>query len=177
MVFRSITSTHPSFQSGFSLVEIVLALGIMAFALVGILGLFPAAIETAQESKAETRTAIIAQTIISDIRSSYDPATGNIDIEVAPGTNSQPATFETMSIASDGNLSFGLTDQGVPDGLIADFSSGSSTHPFIAQVLVDFQEPGQEFPGLSKIEIRIDYPGAAEQSFRQSYAFLTLISP
>lgn len=53
---------------GFSLVEVVLALGIVSFSLVGILSMFPVALDTATDSKNETRVTFIAQSIFSDLQ-------------------------------------------------------------------------------------------------------------
>jgi uncharacterized protein (TIGR02598 family) len=55
-------------HKGFSLIEVVLALGIVGFSLIGILGLFPVALNTAKDSQNETRVAFIAQSIYSDFR-------------------------------------------------------------------------------------------------------------
>ena len=51
----------------FSLVEIVLAVGIISFALVGILGMFPVALDAATRSREETQAAFIARSIYSDL--------------------------------------------------------------------------------------------------------------
>jgi prepilin-type N-terminal cleavage/methylation domain-containing protein len=56
-------------NSAFSLIEIVLAVAIISVALVGILGLFPAALDSAMESQRETQAALIAKRIFSDLGS------------------------------------------------------------------------------------------------------------
>ena len=55
--------------AAFSLIEIVLAVGIVSFALVGILGLFPVALEAAADSRQETQATFIADQIISGLSS------------------------------------------------------------------------------------------------------------
>ena len=54
------TSFHyrTSAAQAFSLIEIVLALGVISFAIVGIMGLFPVAMRAAQESQSETRATL-----------------------------------------------------------------------------------------------------------------------
>lgn len=54
---------------GFSLVEVVLALGVISFAIVAILGLIPTGLQTSHSSQDETRAAQIAQTILSSMAS------------------------------------------------------------------------------------------------------------
>lgn len=54
-------------SSGFSLVETVLALGIVGFAVVAIVGLLPLAVQSARESMVETDATLIARRIYSEI--------------------------------------------------------------------------------------------------------------
>ena len=57
---------HP--RGGFSLVEIALALGVVALALVSILGLIPVALDAAEESRSQARAALISRRIFADLR-------------------------------------------------------------------------------------------------------------
>jgi len=57
-------------SAGFSLVEIVFAIGIFAFVAVAIISLFSAALKSRADSALETRAAIIAEEIMSAIRMS-----------------------------------------------------------------------------------------------------------
>lgn len=59
----------PLKEAGFSLIEIILALGIISFALVGILGLFPVAVDAATNSQRETHAALIARSIFDQLNS------------------------------------------------------------------------------------------------------------
>jgi len=163
-----------SIPKGFSLVEIVLALGIMSFALVGILGLFPAALETARDSKAETRIAIIAQSLLTEIRTSQDDDNQQIAVMTSP------IDRNFISLTTDSDLALGFTEGGQVDGIVSDFAGGSALHPFIVRLVIDFQDPSDsssEFPGLTKIEMQIDYPGAASEEYRKSFSFVTLLAP
>jgi len=58
----------PDCCAGFTLVEIVLAIGITGFALVAILGMFPVALKAAELSKRETRATLIAQNVMADLK-------------------------------------------------------------------------------------------------------------
>jgi uncharacterized protein (TIGR02598 family) len=60
--------TMPHAQQGFSLVEVTFALGVAAFALVVILGLFPVGIGAQQASLNETTATNVATGIIADLR-------------------------------------------------------------------------------------------------------------
>src|SRR5437870_544450 len=55
--------------NGFSLVEVVLAVGVIAFAIVAILGVVPVGLNTSHSAQDETRAAQIAQDILTSISS------------------------------------------------------------------------------------------------------------
>lgn len=57
-------------KSAFSLVEVVIAIGIFAFVVVGIVGLYPAAMRIRAESSLDTRAAMIAQQMVAAVDSS-----------------------------------------------------------------------------------------------------------
>ncbi len=52
---------------GFSLAEVVIALGVIAVAVLAILAVFPAALQTGHSAQDETRAAQIAQTIFRSL--------------------------------------------------------------------------------------------------------------
>lgn len=60
---------HRSAVAAFSLIEIVLAVGIISFALVGILGLFPVALGAAADSREETQATFIADQVFAGLSS------------------------------------------------------------------------------------------------------------
>jgi Tfp pilus assembly protein PilV len=57
------------FCNAFSLVEVVLALGIISFAIVAILGVFPVGLNTGHSAQDETRAPQIAQMILASLSS------------------------------------------------------------------------------------------------------------
>lgn len=88
--------------SGFSLVEIVIAMGIAAFCLVAIFGLIPAGLKTNKESLSETMAAGLASRIAADLRgtpTALTNASGNssflyaIPIPVPGGTSTRTSFF------------------------------------------------------------------------------------
>jgi uncharacterized protein (TIGR02598 family) len=64
----SLVTRHSS-RSGFSLVEVMLAIGIVAFAVVGVLTAFPVGIEAARDSRDENTAALIADDVFTRLRS------------------------------------------------------------------------------------------------------------
>lgn len=74
----------------FSLVEVTIAIGIFAFVMVAILGLFPTATKMRADSALETRAVMIAQQIFSYVESAGSAAT-------APGF--APIVFSVTNVA------------------------------------------------------------------------------
>lgn len=150
---------HRVRAGAFSLVEIVLALGIMAFAIVGIMGLFPVALRSAQEAQRETHAALIARKIFSDLRSS--PAG---DTFIATNSNllaSQPR----FSLSNASTTSVQYTAEGRP--------VGPGQDPiFLATVTVSPDTPSD---GLARIEATVEAPASAPASSRSKYTFVTLM--
>ena len=69
--------------AGFSLVEVTVAIGIFAFVVVGILGLWPTAMKLRAESAQETRAVLIAQELLSSVKSS--PSIREVTLRDGPG--------------------------------------------------------------------------------------------
>jgi prepilin-type N-terminal cleavage/methylation domain-containing protein len=69
---------HFSGQHGFSLIEVVLAVGIIAFCLVALVGLLAVCINTSKESMASTSNTMLFQKVVNQLRAnaSNDPRSG-----------------------------------------------------------------------------------------------------
>lgn len=147
--------------AGFSLIEIVLALGIISFAIVAIMGLFPVALRSAQESQRETRAALIAQQINGDLAAS----TNTTNRVVSVGTN-----LVTVNMAATNTFTFGYDQAG---GTLA--STNLTNAIFAAEVLVT---PDIPFTGLSQVQTTVYTPptAAVTASGRSSYVFVTVYS-
>jgi uncharacterized protein (TIGR02598 family) len=61
-------NTHPHRCQGFTLVEVALALGVAAFALVAIIGLLPVGLQSNQSSLERTAAAALAANLVADLR-------------------------------------------------------------------------------------------------------------
>ena len=84
--FPSSSCAH---RSAFSLVEVVISIGIFAFVIVGIVGLFPAALRIRAESALDTRAAMIAQQLMAAV----DSASSLSNVVVPTGAyTGNPAT-------------------------------------------------------------------------------------
>lgn len=80
-------------QSGFSLVEVLVALGVLAFAGMAIFGLFSSGLLTAQETVADIQATLFGREVMNGIRAmNEDPATWNAYVIGLGG----PADFSEM---------------------------------------------------------------------------------
>jgi len=80
--------------AGFSLVEVTLSLGIVAFGLITLLGLLPTGLNLVKESADETTAASIARAISADLRSMESTAGSSAIHQIPVGTaNSGKAYF------------------------------------------------------------------------------------
>lgn len=143
----------------FSLIEVALALGVISFAIVGIMGLFPVALRTAQESQRETRATLIAQQIFADLMAS--PSTNFL---IAKGTNlSSTANFVTNSLGNSLSTNIPFNRDGIP----------SSSDPiFDAKITVT---PNSPVSGLAHIQVDVSTPAQAALTNRSTYTFVTLL--
>lgn len=71
----------------FSLVEVAIAIGLFAFVMVGIIGLFPAALRIQSESAVETRASMIAQQLFDAV-----------DLSIAKWTNFSNNVFTNITL-------------------------------------------------------------------------------
>gem|GEM_PF-730674 len=151
--------------SAFSLIEVVLALAVIAFAITGIMVLFPVDLKSAQESQRETRATFIAQQIFNDLKAS--PRT---NLLIATGTNLlAPASFvdprPSITNAWSNAVSFNLSGEPIGAGTNANaiyLASVSST-------------PNIPASGLARVQVDVETPAQAAPANRSKYTFVTLM--
>lgn len=91
--------SNPAPSSGFSLVEITVAIGIFAFVAVGILGLLPAALKIRNDSAQDTRAAMIADELFGAIQAGGSMT--NVLVRDGPGetaNNESPVDLLASSV-------------------------------------------------------------------------------
>ena len=83
-----------SADGGFSLVEVVIAIGLFAFVIVGILGLFPTALRIRTESALDTRSYMIAQQLFASVAAA--PNISNVPVRDGPRLVSGATRFTNI---------------------------------------------------------------------------------
>lgn len=168
--FHSVNSVK---KSAFSLVEVAIALGIISFALIAIMGLFPVAMKSAQESQRETRATMIAQQIFSDLRTT----TGTNRMLVrGPSATDPNNVFTNFNLATSGstNLAYDQNGVGLTDVVTsANFANGFPAATFLANITAT---PSTNIPNLARVQATIEAPAAAPTASRSRYIFVTLMN-
>lgn len=159
--------------NGFSLIEIVLTIGVISFALVAILGLLPAAVDSATNSQRETHAALIARTIYTDLtvesKSERFLITDN-------GKATTPQT-ENIDLTKNEDHYIAYGSDGVPMGSVdaGAYSGGKNDATYFAHVSVKPLDTTSTkvdgLKGLTLIRVIIDTPAAAPQKNRAAYPF------
>ena len=97
-----------SVPGGFSLVEVVIAIGIFAFVIVGIVGLFPAALRIRAESALDTRSVMIAQQIMAAVDTA--PSLSNVTVPTGAYIGN-PATITTNLLNANNPIVLGYASR------------------------------------------------------------------
>ena len=149
---------------GFSLVEVVIALGIVSFAVLAIVGMMPMALKSAQESMRETDSTLIAQRIFSELRTGSG---GNRSITTDTNSGTQ-----AINLSADSTNKFlGFKENGEVNGFTTSGAQNANLD-FYAQISV-FTNTGVS--NLSRVQIDITAPAAAPPTARTTNSFTTLI--
>jgi len=96
-------------SGGFTLAEVVLALGVIAIGVVAILGVFPVALTTGRSAQDATRAPHIAQAIISSVASQAQTQFNNVQLRLGDNTTlsvdlTASPTTSTLYADNDSNL-------------------------------------------------------------------------
>lgn len=146
----------------FSLVEVVIALGIVSFAVVAIVGMLPMALKTAKDSMFETDATLAAQRIFSELQTGSGAnrtvSTGdNTSVKVSLAANST----NILAFKSDGKPMFATTSL-----------TANPVVDFFAEILVS---TNTGISNLSQVQVNISHPAAATNTARTTNSFTTLM--
>jgi len=148
-----------------------LAVGVISFALVGIIGLFPVAMQSALDSQRETQVAFIARSLFSELQrvnedEAYITVTSDGNAGRQPLDDGNLVTVD-LSTSSSSPYDFYFDENG---GML---DATGPTALYRAEVTVD--RTGQP-DGLSRVDVEIAVPVTAPPNNQKKYNFVTLIS-
>ncbi len=174
---RSFHESRFAGSGGFSLIEIALALGVVAIALVAILGLLPVALDAAQESRNQARATFISQLVFGDLRSGVYTNAPVTTVLEANGTQTQAALDLSTNATHSFYVAYDESGRPMANLTSAQFAlgfGGSAARPaaFLAQITGG---PHDSIPNLARLEASVEQPAQAADANRRRYYFTTLI--
>ena len=87
---RSISSGAPGRRRGLSLVEVVIALGVITVGFIAVLGVFPAALQSGHSAQDETRAAHIGQSVFGSLVAQAPSQFNNVRFLLSDGITRFP---------------------------------------------------------------------------------------
>jgi len=107
--------------AAFSLVEVVLALGVASFCLIAILGLMPVGVQTNRNATSQTAATNLMAAIVADLRTTPGSATTSPEFAITFGTDKTlyfdaPGQAST-SLGPDSRYRLSITWNSAPTGL------------------------------------------------------------
>ncbi|KAH0534008.1 hypothetical protein FGG08_007385 [Glutinoglossum americanum] len=133
---------------GFSLVEISIALGVFAFAILGVFGLLGVALDTSTESQRDSSLASVIRTVDSDIRSATDAST-------LAALSSTPRYFDIVGkpLTSTANAAYKITlKKGTDTAVGTMFSINNAAKLNMWSAVISY--PAPSFPQTPRIEMK-----------------------
>jgi uncharacterized protein (TIGR02598 family) len=159
---RATVSGRRARTRSFSLIEVVIALGVITVGIVGILAVFPTALQTGHSAQDETRAAHIAQSVFGSLVAQAPSQFSNIQIPLAGGATLSPGidltassspTTPTLYADNDGSL--------IPT---------AATAAYAIFIYTNNSVPGfTDLNTANQVTVRVAWPSnasAANQTFR-----------
>ncbi len=147
-------------ESGFSLVEVVIALGVVGFAIVAIIGVLPIGLQTGHSAQDETRARQIAQDIFSSLESQAQTLYPHLVIKQPAGGTAQQFSFnidldtshqyDTMAADNEGRL------------IALGGPSDAMKYPYQVLVQVETSPNGFDQDYAAKVTVRILSPPSSD---------------
>ena len=154
---RATASRRRARTHSFSLLEVVIALGVIAVGIVGVLAVFPTALQTGHSAQDETRAAHIAQSVFGSLVAGATSRFNAVPLPPTPLsidlTASSALTSPTLYADNDGNL--------IPNST----NSAYAIFIFTNNAVPGFTDPAS----ANLVTVRVAWPAtapAANQTFR-----------
>lgn len=162
--------------AGFSLVEVTIAIGIFAFVIVAILGLFPVALRQRSDAALETRAVLVAQQIFESIRSSSSSNRVYLPPLTIMGAEDPDLRFKSLG-AFPVTLQFGKIGTSALRANDGDsgWTSGATETDADALARVSIS-PVAGFSGLFRATVDYGRPASLPEAKRKNFSFTKLVN-
>jgi type II secretory pathway pseudopilin PulG len=163
---RPIVSGQPGRKHGFSLAEVVIALGIITVGVLAVLAVFPTALQSGHSAQDETRAAHIAQSVFGSVVASAPSHFTNAQLPLYPSPSPGPTPL-SVDLTSSSGTTPALTLYADNDGHLIPSSTNAAYAVFI---YTNNSVPGFTDPASANaVTVRVAWPAnapAANQTFR-----------
>jgi uncharacterized protein (TIGR02598 family) len=130
-------------NKAFSLLEVVIALGVVTVGIVGILGVIPTALQSGKSAQDETRAAHIAQSVFGSLVAQAPSQFTNVQIRLSDGATLSPAIdlrttlspAVTLYADNDGKLTYSATNAAYTIPIYTNTSVPGFTDPGTANLV------------------------------------------
>jgi uncharacterized protein (TIGR02598 family) len=190
-------ATCRRFPAAFSLTEVVIAMGVAAVAFTSIIALFPLGLNMSKESYEATQAALIAQTILADLRDQNSTGNSSKLIQITGSNAMVAANYQTIVMNGTGSqpnkdiyLAYDQkirTDSSNSPIMLRPCASQVTTEPTwftkgtngpLLLVKVSFKRTNQSGTGNSnpdKVDVTVESPANAPSTNRVQYIFTGVI--
>lgn len=160
-------------RNAFSLVEVTLALGVISFALIGILAIFPTAMKTAADSALETKSLFLAQQLMAPFHAPH----GNSTDALLPLPGGQA---QSVPLSQQTEMIFAGDEQGI---VVAQPAAGTwesgfngPNAAFLARVVVRPLPDEAIFGNRTQVTVTVSSPAAAPLPRRSIFQYSSMVS-
>jgi uncharacterized protein (TIGR02598 family) len=146
---RPIVSGLSGKKRGFSLAEVVIALGVITVGIVAVLGIFPTALQTGHSAQDETRAAHIAQSVFGSLVAQAPSQFSNLQLVLSDGSRASGINL-TMSATP------ALTLYADNDGKLTNSATNTT---YAIQIYTSISVPGFTDPASANlVTVRVLWP-------------------
>jgi Tfp pilus assembly protein PilV len=163
---RATLSGQRARTRSFSLLEVVIALGVITVGIVGILAVFPTALQTGHSAQDETRAAHIAQSVFGSLVAGASSQFSNVQLPLYPSPSPAPTPL-SINLTTGSGTTPAVTLYADNDGSLI---PTAATAAYAILIYTNNSVPGFTDPAsANQVTVRVAWPAtapAANQTFR-----------
>jgi len=170
---RAIVSGGGARTRGFSLAEVVIALGVVTVGIVAVLGVFPAALQTGHSAQDETRAAHIAQSVFGSLVAGASSQFSNVQLPLYPSPSPAPTPL-SINLTTNSGTTPAVTVYTDNDGHLIPNSTNATYTIFI---YTNNSVPGFTDPAsANQVTVRVAWPANAPATNQTLRDYVRIIS-
>ena len=163
---RATVSGQRARTRSFSLLEVVIALGVITVGIVGILAVFPTALQTGHSAQDETRAAHIAQSVFGSLVAGASSQFSNVQLPLYPSPSPVPTPL-SINLTTGSGTTPAVTLYADNDGNLV---ANSTNAAYAILIYTNNSVPGFTDPAsANQVTVRVAWAAnapAANQTFR-----------